>query len=72
MAPQGEKQLEPANKHFPELAAALSQGFAIQTFFIPIIRKNPNRHLYKKLILITYVIGTLIYAFIGYGGALSK
>jgi hypothetical protein len=59
------------DKHFPELAAALSQGFAIQAFFIPILKKNPNIDKHKKILLITYVVGAAIYMFIGYGGALS-
>jgi hypothetical protein len=70
-APHGPIQFVTVDKHFPQLAAALGQGFTIQTFFIPILKKNPNRSMYKQLVKITYIIGGLVYAFIGYGGALS-
>lgn len=70
-APTGPKQLITVDKHFPQLAAALGQGFSIQAFFIPILKKNQNRYLYKRLLKVTYIIGGLAYTFIGYGGALS-
>ena len=53
------------------MAAALAQGFAIQTFFIPILKQNENRHMYSKILLITYLIGTVVYTYIGYSGAYS-
>lgn len=56
---------------FIDLAAALAQGFAIQTFFIPILKQNKNRHLYSKILFITYLIGTVVYTYIGYTGAYS-
>lgn len=55
-----------------DLAAALAQGFAIQTFFIPILKKNPNKKLYKLLLGATYIVGTIVYGFISYAGAYSK
>ncbi len=70
--PSGPKSIPPVHRNFVDLAASLAQGFAIQTFFIPILRKNGNRNLFKKLLSITYIIGTLIYCFIGYSGASSK
>lgn len=65
----GPKQIPATHPNFVDLAAALAQGFAIQTFFIPILRKNPNQKHYKKLLGLTYIIGALIYTFIGYSGA---
>ena len=56
---------------FVDLAAALAQGFAIQTFFIPILKQNKNRNNYAKLLILTYVIGTIVYTYIGYIGAYS-
>lgn len=67
----GPKQVVATHTNFVDLAAALGQGFAIQTFFIPILKKNPNRKLYKKLLGMTYVLGTGVYCFIGYSGAYS-
>ena len=54
---------------FVDLAAALGQGFAIQSFFIPILKQNINRHLYSKILVFTYVIGAIVYTYIGYSGA---
>ncbi len=69
--PSGEKTVPIATANFVELAAALAQGFAIQTFFIPILKKNINRGLYKKLLAITYILGTSVYTYIGYSGSFS-
>ena len=60
-----------ADPLFVDLAAALAQGFAIQTFFIPILKQNKNRKLYGRLLLVTYIVGTLVYTYIGYSGAFS-
>jgi len=68
----GPKRIPATHPEFVDLAAALAQGFAIQTFFIPILKKNPNQRLYKKLLGITYTVGTIIYTFIGYTGAYSN
>jgi hypothetical protein len=54
------------------LAAALGQGFSIQTFFIPVLRKNLNQNSYKNLLKAAYLAGTFIYLYIGYGGAYSN
>ncbi len=67
----GPKKIPATHPDFVDLAAALAQGFAIQTFFIPILKKNPNNKLYKKMLGLTYVIGTIIYLFIAYSGAYS-
>lgn len=71
IAPEGEAEWKPVDRRFPALAAGLAQGLAIQTFFIPILKQNGQRHKFKRLLLFTYIIGALAYIFIGYGGALS-
>jgi len=68
----GENKVPIAYPDFVDLAAALAQGFAIQTFFIPILKKNPNKKLYKRLLGITYVVGIIVYGFISYAGAYSN
>ena len=69
------QDVEPYEKN-PEgmnnLAAALAQGFAIQTFFIPVLKKNPDRSKYKILLIITYIFGFLIYLYIGQLGSFCK
>lgn len=64
--------MQPVGKNFPQLAAALSQGFAIQGMFIPILKKNPNSSQHKIFLAITYIVGGAVYMFIGYGGAFSN
>ena len=68
-SPTGPRDVPSTNPLFVDLAAALAQGFAIQTFFIPILKHNKNRHMYSKILLITYLIGTVVYTYIGYSGA---
>lgn len=70
-APEGDKHVPAADPLFIDLAAALAQGFAIQTFFIPILKQNKNRRNYSFLLILTYVIGTVVYTYIGYIGAYS-
>lgn len=68
-APSGAREVPASDHLFVDLAAALAQGFAIQTFFIPILKQNPKRQNYSKLLLLTYLIGTIVYTYIGYTGA---
>ena len=70
-SPAGSKHVEEADSHFLEMGSALAQGFAIQGFFIPIMKQNPNRKNYGKMLIITYAIGIGVYTFIGYSGAIS-
>lgn len=66
---QGHEHVAATGQGFSNMTAGLSQGFAIQTFFIPVLKKNENRKQYKLFLIITYLIGTAIYLFIGYGGS---
>ena len=68
-APEGENKVEAADPLFTNSAAALAQGFAVQTFFIPILKQNSNIIFYKKLLGITYFVGVIVYSYIGYSGA---
>ena len=63
--------MEEADSHFLEMGSALAQGFAIQGFFIPIMKQNPHRKNYGRILIITYAIGITVYTFIGYSGAIS-
>ena len=67
-SPSGHHHVEQADIHFLELGSALAQGFAIQGFFIPIMKQNPNRKNYGKILILTYAIGIAVYTFIGYSG----
>ncbi len=47
-------------------------AFAIQTFFIPILRKNPHEQKYTFLTLLAYIFGGAAYLYIAYMGAFGK
>jgi len=51
------------------LAAAMGQAFAIQSFFIPVLKKAPNPQKYTLYTLIAYVAGGLAYYYIAYAGS---
>ena len=52
-----------------ELAAALGQAFAIQCFFIPILKKNKKKHKHKLYLLLSFILGGLAYSFIAFMGS---
>jgi amino acid permease len=52
-----------------ELAAALGQAFAIQAFFIPVLKQNRKPHKYKLYTLMAFVLGTLAYGYIALMGS---
>ena len=54
-----------------DIAAAVNGGFGIQSFFIPIVKKNnaPNR--YTWYLLCAYIVGSLVYFYIACVGSYS-
>jgi predicted branched-subunit amino acid permease len=54
------------------LAAAMGMAFAIQTFFIPILRKNPKENQYSFFTLLAYILGGAAYMYIAFMGAFGK
>ena len=63
--------MKKSDLYFIDLLDALAEGFALQTFFIPILRMNSNKQKHKKLLTITYIIGTFIYIYVSYMGSYS-
>jgi len=49
----------------------MGQAFAIQTFHIPVLKKNNSPQNYGRYVLIAYVIGGLAYYYIAYMGSLG-
>ena len=47
----------------------MGQAFAIQTFFIPVLKKNPNVGSYLFYTALAYAIGTAAYMYIAYAGS---
>ena len=52
-----------------ELAAALGQAFAIQCFFIPILKKNKKAHKHKMYLLLSFILGGMAYAYMAFMGS---
>ena len=52
-----------------ELAAALGQAFAIQCFFIPILKKNKKAHKHKLYLLLSFILGGMAYAYMAFMGS---
>ena len=52
-----------------DLASGLGMAFAIQSFFIPVIKKNKKPHKHKLYLLIVFILGTLAYSYIAFMGS---
>ena len=52
-----------------DLAAALAQAFAIQFFFIPVLKKNKKTRKHKFYLLMAFILGALAYAYIAFMGS---
>jgi hypothetical protein len=46
----------------------MGQAFAIQSFFIPVLKQSRSTN-HKKLVLIAYVIGAIVYTYIAFMGS---
>ena len=55
-----------------ELAAALGQGYAIQSFFIPVLKKNKEINNHKYYLFMAFVIGCIVYSYIAFMGSYGK
>jgi hypothetical protein len=47
-------------------------AFSIQTFFIPVLKKNPKPQKYALFTLIAYIAGSAAYFFIAFVGAFGN
>lgn len=54
------------------LAASMGQAFAVQTFFIPVLRKNNSQSSYQIYTLIAYICGFSVYMYIAYTGSFGN
>lgn len=50
----------------------MGQAFAIQTFFIPVLKELPDPKTYSKLVFIAYTIGSSVYLYIAYAGSFGN
>jgi hypothetical protein len=51
------------------MAAAMGQAFAIQSFFIPVLKKVSDPSKYVLLTVLAYIVGGFAYFYIAYMGA---
>lgn len=65
-APTGEKTVPETGSWF-QLASSLMMGFSVHDFIIQNMIRNPNRHQYVSMVVQTFIIGTLTYAFFTVG-----
>lgn len=55
-----------------DLAAALGQAFAIQAFFIPILKQNKKPHKYRLYTKMAFILGTIAYGYIAFMGSQGR
>ena len=55
-----------------QLAAAMGGAYSIQSFFIPVLKKNPKSHKYIFYTLLAYILGASAYLYIAYLGSFGK
>jgi len=61
----------PFGTGYINMAAAMGQAFSIQSFFIPVLKKNKNPKRHGFYVLIAYVFGTIAYYYIAYMGSVG-
>jgi uncharacterized membrane protein len=54
------------------MAAAMGQAFSIQSFFIPVLKKNPNPSKYVFYTILAYILGGFAYFYIAYMGSFGN
>lgn len=47
----------------------MGQAFAIQAFFVPVLKKSRNSKSHLKYIVIAYIAGGIAYSFIAFMGS---
>ena len=68
-APSGNNTIPLFGTGAVNMAASMGQAFAIQTFFIPVLRELPDSQNYVKYTLIAYAVGSTTYLYIAYAGS---
>lgn len=54
------------------MAAGMDQAFAIQSFFIPVLKKTSDPSKYVLLTVLAYIVGGFAYFYIAYMGSFGK
>jgi len=53
------------------MAAAMGGAYSIQSFFIPVLKKNKNQNKYVFYTLLAYIFGGSAYLYIAYMGSIG-
>lgn len=64
-SPSGESKVQPFGKNYSNFSAVLLGALSIHDFLVQVMIHNPNRKVFSKLIMWTYLIGGLTYMFMG-------
>ena len=67
----GHHTYQPFGSGAVDLAASMGLAFSIQSFFIPILKKNRNTKNHVLYVMIAYILGSSAYYYIGYLGSLG-
>lgn len=70
-APEGHNHYPAATWKFADLCDTLATAFSMQGIFIPILRKNRVSSQNGLLLLLSYVLGGVVYSYIGFAGSLG-
>jgi hypothetical protein len=68
-APPGPNKYPVFTWQFADLCNALATAFSMQGVFIPVLRKNKISTQNGTLLLVSFVLGGIIYAYIGFAGS---
>lgn len=71
-APTGDHVYPVGTWKFADLCDTLATAFSLQGVFIPILRKNRLPDQNNLLLLMAYVLGGLVYAYIGFAGSFGN
>lgn len=66
-SPSGDNKVEPFGKNYSNFSAVLLGALSIHDFLVQVMIHNPNRKVFPKLILWTYLLGGSAYMFMGLG-----
>mgnify|MGYP002360690835 FL=1 len=71
-APSGNNHYPVASWKFADLCDTLATAFSMQGIFVPILRKNHLPSQNGRLLILAYVLGGLVYSYIGFAGSFGN
>lgn len=68
-SPEGQNKWQSFGSGQVNLAAAMGGAYSIQTFFIPVLKKNSHPEKYTFFTMLAYIAGSIIYFYIAFAGS---